>query len=407
MTTTYITDLITRARYHLKDASKVVWSDNDLTDYIKQAVGDLSAARPYEQTGTVYFRGGTRDLDLGVLSSLPSKVVRVEYDVDQDPREFRNFTTFGNAVTVELSTLPTGDVGVSGKASGTTANKLVDATLSQFTTSMVYALVTNDTDGTSTYITARDSTSILSVADDIFVAGDVYTVYERVNARLYYEGKHTYDETTRTFPPEFEDIILDGIVAYAIQRLASGYAAVKLAAGITSLEAAATAIALVSARVTQAISDINTARDNISVRLVIFDAEIDNMTARLANAAALIGSGDDYITTVNVADEVPQNYAAYAQQEVNNAAGSLEKARGALEQAAKDASYVDVATAELQAATTRLQEATANLSAATGYVNIATTMENLRYLSEDQMLLYKTRLRGLRKLKAYKDYPAG
>ena len=64
-----------------------------------------------------------------------------------------------------------------GTASATSANHLVDATLSPFVAGDVGKKVWNTTDNTYTYITVFNSTSDVTVANDIFILGEGYKVY--------------------------------------------------------------------------------------------------------------------------------------------------------------------------------------------------------------------------------------
>ena len=67
---------------------------------------------------------------------------------------------------------------VSDTTDGTTAGKLVDSSVN-FTALGVTAnmVILNTTDNTETYVTAVDSSTVLSVASDIFVSGENYEIY--------------------------------------------------------------------------------------------------------------------------------------------------------------------------------------------------------------------------------------
>jgi len=86
-----------------------------------------------------------------------------------------------------------------GTTTATTATKLVDSAAS-FTTSVeVGNIVVNTTDNTMTNITAIDSATTLSVADDIFTSGETYTIYkqpETGGAILYVGGSGNIKLTT-------------------------------------------------------------------------------------------------------------------------------------------------------------------------------------------------------------------
>lgn len=67
-------------------------------------------------------------------------------------------------------------VALQGTTTSTSAGKLVDSGAS-FTDRDVGRKVTNTTDQTTTYVTARDSATTLSVANDIFTSGENYTIH--------------------------------------------------------------------------------------------------------------------------------------------------------------------------------------------------------------------------------------
>jgi len=68
-------------------------------------------------------------------------------------------------------------VQLSGTTSGTTADKLVD-TGSDFSNVIVGDIIYNTTDSTVTVVTAVDSTTILSVADNIFTNNEAFIVFQ-------------------------------------------------------------------------------------------------------------------------------------------------------------------------------------------------------------------------------------
>jgi hypothetical protein len=69
---------------------------------------------------------------------------------------------------------------LTGAATATTANKLVDATSNQFTVSSVQIgdIVVNTTDGTKATVTAIDSSSTLSISANIFATAEAYEIYK-------------------------------------------------------------------------------------------------------------------------------------------------------------------------------------------------------------------------------------
>ncbi|HDP37224.1 MAG TPA: hypothetical protein ENN27_05145, partial [Candidatus Atribacteria bacterium] len=91
----------------------------------------------------------------------------------------------------------------SGNATETTANHLIDTTTSPFEANMVGKRVKNTTDATFTYITAYNSTSDVTVRDDIFKSGDAYEIkHSKFVAPI--AGKYQFIHTVG-----FTDVVAD------------------------------------------------------------------------------------------------------------------------------------------------------------------------------------------------------
>ncbi len=222
---TYITDLTVRIRYHLMETSADKWADVQIAEYIKQALGDLSRVVPYVTSSATYLLGGTQLVDISSLDYY--NILKVEYDYGiagehPAPKEFKNFNIVGGYLEIVNDSVPVGDEYVTGTCTANTTGSLTDTTNTQFASDMAYSRVVNETDDLTSYVTTYTSTSVLVLAEDIFPDGDEdYTIYERVPVKVWYETKHTYTETTRTFNASLEDIIVDGAVAYALLGMAT------------------------------------------------------------------------------------------------------------------------------------------------------------------------------------------
>jgi hypothetical protein len=224
----YLTDITARIRYETQEPSGGdKWADADLLEYINQAVGYISKYVPYETSSDTFFLGGTRLVDISSLNAYD--VLRVEYEtVDTSgnpkvPKSYRNFEMVGrNQLEVKLNNTPSGEVLLaSAVATSTSAGNIVDSG-NHFDTTMENCKITNDTDGTWTYVTTYSSASTMAVKDDIFISGDTYSIYERVPVRIWYTTKHTYSETVRTFPAWVEDFVLEGAICYAMSAYSIG-----------------------------------------------------------------------------------------------------------------------------------------------------------------------------------------
>jgi hypothetical protein len=81
----------------------------------------------------------------------------------------------------------------SGTTDSTTANKLVDSDQDFSMTVKVGMIIKNTTDSTYTYVTAVDSNSTLSVANDIMPTGKAYTIYTNMYGSPTFEDSANYD----------------------------------------------------------------------------------------------------------------------------------------------------------------------------------------------------------------------
>ena len=129
----------------------------------------------------IYFKQG-KDIIIPVYSANQSTltfslggVSNVFWNsVDEFWNSYQN--TWGNIITPIKIT--DGAIKDSGTATGTTANKLVDSNQNFLTTVKVGMTVYNTTDKTVTNVTAVDSDTQLTLADDIMVSGEAYQVQD-------------------------------------------------------------------------------------------------------------------------------------------------------------------------------------------------------------------------------------
>ena len=129
----------------------------------------------------IYFKQG-KDIIIPVYSANQSTltftiggVSNVFWNsVDEFWNTYQN--TWGNIINPIKIT--DGAIKDSGTATGTTANKLVDSNQNFLTTVKVGMTVYNTTDKTVTNVTAVDSDTQLTLADDIMVSGEAYQVQD-------------------------------------------------------------------------------------------------------------------------------------------------------------------------------------------------------------------------------------
>lgn len=88
------------------------WKEDEINQYIREAVRLASTYSPREFKATAT-SVGTKKIDLSTITTtgfdleLLLQVLKAEYEVDQDPEEFRNVSRFADTLTLNLYTAPT------------------------------------------------------------------------------------------------------------------------------------------------------------------------------------------------------------------------------------------------------------------------------------------------------------
>jgi len=91
----------TLVRRDLKDEdnSNYRWQDNEIERAIARALAELSRYVPMEMKSTIETTDGSRDLDISSLTARVS-VDRVEFPIDETPRQFQRFSVYADAITL-------------------------------------------------------------------------------------------------------------------------------------------------------------------------------------------------------------------------------------------------------------------------------------------------------------------
>lgn len=82
-----------------------VWDNDEIIIHIRDCLVELSVASPREVKESLT-ADGTLDFDVSDVNDLIS-VIKLEYPVDEEPKEFFNCTQFGDTVTMDAQTAPT------------------------------------------------------------------------------------------------------------------------------------------------------------------------------------------------------------------------------------------------------------------------------------------------------------
>ena len=81
------------------------WTDDELDLYINDCLAEIAEYKPYEVKETLTTTANSRELDLSVIDDLV-EVKKVEYPVDEQPRQFRNFSVWGDILRMALDSAP-------------------------------------------------------------------------------------------------------------------------------------------------------------------------------------------------------------------------------------------------------------------------------------------------------------
>lgn len=237
---------------------------------------------------------------------------------------------------------------------------------------------------------------------------------------LYCHKVHQLTETSSTLSPQLEKVLIDGAVAKAASNW-SNQIRKQITAAISSVSEVNTAVDSMSARITQAISDLtagrakigykvteaNTAIGNMTARITaaiddltsgraligdkktqaitaldavsgqitqavndltsgraqiddartLADTAIDNMSARITQAQTDLTNGRDLINKVNIGGQPENDYVNYAGRELSIAADYLNQAKGYLGEGTTADRYQVYAARDLQAAADYINQA--------------------------------------------------
>jgi len=96
-----LTTMRTLVRRDLKDEdnSNYRWQDNEIGRAIARAVAELSRYAPREMKSTIATTDGSKEISLSTLTDRIS-VDRVEFPVEQAPRQFQRFTVYADTLTL-------------------------------------------------------------------------------------------------------------------------------------------------------------------------------------------------------------------------------------------------------------------------------------------------------------------
>jgi len=387
----YVTDV----RGELRDGSSDIWSDTQLKVHIHHAIRDISITCPYEQKTALTLVEDSKDIDITTLTGIVD-ILKVEYPIDSP--ENRNFSTWGDVLTLDITTAPTEDTlegTLTGTVTFTSGSKAITGSGTAFLTELSSGNYIRVSDGTTYYKVASIETdealtlSLNVITGDNGADGAGTTVYGSGPANIYWGGQHTVDTTSSTLPGKLEYLVIMGAAAYAGRAwLNDGRIAVN--DGLAKLVSANTSISAVSARITASVGDLVSGREHIVSKLSQADASISEMTEILGRAIIDVESGRTvigdkvgdadtaiaavtprieeavdllethgkyYINKVNVGGGVPEDFANYARAELSAGQTYLSQASLLLREDQTAIDYFNAGRTELSTAMGYLNQA--------------------------------------------------
>ncbi|MBA7583323.1 hypothetical protein ES708_25265 [subsurface metagenome] len=87
------------------------WKDDELDLHIGHCLREISRCSPYETKETLKTTDGSRKLDISSIEDLLEipQEEGVEYPVGEDPQAFRNFSIWGDTLTIDTTLTPSAD----------------------------------------------------------------------------------------------------------------------------------------------------------------------------------------------------------------------------------------------------------------------------------------------------------
>lgn len=81
------------------------WKDDEIDMHIGHCLREISKVSPYETKETLTTTADSRDLDLSSITDL-LEVKKCEFRVGKDPQQFRNFSVWGDTLTMDTTIDP-------------------------------------------------------------------------------------------------------------------------------------------------------------------------------------------------------------------------------------------------------------------------------------------------------------
>ena len=418
-------DIINDAEMLVQDAgldpstpgANSVFATAELDAFVPFALTRLSQFRPWEIKTTKSTVADSRDITLTTGDKWRYLgIEKLEYEVDKDPRRFRNFTRFASVLSIKIDTAPSSAADIyffwnknhillSATGASTTSGAIKTAAAVGAVSLDLDSLGTGTIDEMSSFTIAGDTTVYYVLADATITTNEA-TVSIWPPLVVAVTGAEV---VTLVVTDTIEEIPLEGYLARllaataCISKATKSYSQVN--AAITTIANAVTAIAAVAARITQGVADAasgRTAADLVAAAVILSNLEFDKMATEVDLAKTALASGNSLINTIPVGGGAAE-YMGQAASDVGVSQGYLATGQSYLQEASANNSnatqYFNAAAAELRAASEKADEAIVNLRLVATRLQVS--QGGLRYeeWGRRELLLVETELR------AYAGYP--
>jgi len=295
-----------RAALNDNDEEDLLWSDDELEQHILHAVRDISMLSPAEKKVALGMTASSKIVDISSLDDL-IHVDRVEYKPEQTPPTFRNFTeVWDNKLTIDTGLTPaaTATGTLTGTVTFTRGSTAISAAGGAFSSELATGNFIKKSDGVQYYrvssITDDDNLVLEWASQDTGADTVSTTIYSTGDpVYIYYAAMHDLDSDSSTIPDRLSQTVIDGAVAYTARAFCAG-GMEKIQDAVDKFTDVETAITATTARIAQAVLDIDAGRTVLAASIASADDEIEfattGATAPLTLAATAIGEANTAIS---------------------------------------------------------------------------------------------------------------
>jgi hypothetical protein len=372
------TAVVTAVRQGLRESVASTWSDNELGVILDGTLREMAQREPLLKRANLAIADYTRDVDISSLTM--TKIIRIEYPISYSAYVpvYRNWSQYGSIITLDLDYAPTPVSGtLTGTVTFTISSRSVTGSGTAFSTELAEGYLIGKSDGTKYYQVAKivsDTSLILEEPFEESSGADTVNVtkYRDYNscARVFYGADYTVTSTS-DLPSKYDEIMVLGTLAHAANEYAANYAQSKFTDITTKLVNCATSAGNMSARITQAVTDLGTSRTNLSDYLDSFGSTMTDVETTLDAIDTDLDSARSAVATSSPGGNVSAKYTDTARTLVQEAQQRIDKARSYLDSGKTNQDYVAIAVQELASAAEYARQAQMYISHIEQSINVA------------------------------------